>query len=255
MKPVVGIPACSKFFDDLDQHAAYAVYSRALLDAAGAIPVLLPPLGDEMLGALERLDGLLLSGSESNVEPHQYGFAEDTTPWQHDPARDSTTLPLIREAVRRGLPVLAICRGVQELNVALGGTLHQRVHEVPGRFDHREPDGPPEAQFSVAHDVTVSGGLRDLLGSTRIRINSLHGQAIDVTAAPLAVEALAEDGTIEAVRGAGCAGFVLGVQWHPEWLVAHDASSRAIFAAFGEACRAFAGERTEPASTPFVPLP
>jgi putative glutamine amidotransferase len=243
MNPIVGIPACSKFFDDVDQHAAYAVYSRALMEAAGAIPVLLPPLGEKMLGALERLDGLLLSGSDSNVAPHHYGCAEDATPDQHDAARDTTALPLIREAVRRGLPILAICRGMQELNVALGGTLHQRVHQMPGRFDHREPEGPTETQFALAHDVAVSGFLCELFGSGRTRVNSLHGQAIDQPAPPLAVEALAEDGTIEAVRGAECPGFVLGVQWHPEWHVARDTPSRAVFAAFGEACRAYAGGR------------
>ncbi len=255
MNPIVGIPACSKFFDETDQHAAYAVYSRALLDAADAIPVLLPPLGDAMMAVLERLDGLLLSGSESNVEPHHYGFAHDATPGQHDFCRDATTLPLIREAVRRGLPVLAICRGVQELNVALGGTLHQRVHEVPGRFDHREPAGQPQVQFSMAHEVTLSGGLRDLLGSACIRTNSLHGQAIDAPAPSLTVEATAEDGTIEAVCGAGCPGFVLGVQWHPEWHVARDPPSRAIFAAFGEACRAYARGRSEPKFMRSVRLP
>lgn len=240
MTPLVGIPACVKQFEELEQHATPGVYGRALLRAAGCVPVLLPPLGTEMLAALDRLDGLLLSGSESNVGPHHYGSDTDETPGQHDPARDDTVLPLIREAVARGMPVLAICRGIQELNVALGGTLHQRVHAVAGRMDHREPEGAPEERFALAHEVSVSGGLGTLLGAEQARVNSLHGQAVDRPAPGLAVEALADDGTIEAVRGVVCAGFVLGVQWHPEWHAGSDPPSRAIFAAFGAACREYA---------------
>ncbi len=241
MTPLVGIPACRKQFDLVEQHATPGVYARALLEAAGCVPVLLPPLGHGMMAVLDRLDGLLLSGSESNVEPHLYGGATDETPGRHDPDRDATTLPLIREAVARGMPVLAICRGIQELNVALGGTLHQRVHALSGRMDHREPEGPPDAQFALVHDVAVSGGLAELLGAERVRVNSLHGQAVDRPAAGLVVEATAPDSTIEALRGTTCPGFVLGVQWHPEWHAGTDAPSRAIFEAFGEACRAFAG--------------
>src|ERR1700722_18846266 len=130
MTIVVGIPACAKSFDDLPAYVAPARYGEALMNVAGALPVLLPPVGDAMLAMLDRLDGLVLSGSPSNVEPRLYGVAEDLTPEWHDPRRDATTLPLIRAAIDRGLPLLAICRGIQELNVALGGTLHQRVQEV-----------------------------------------------------------------------------------------------------------------------------
>ncbi len=240
---LVGIPACRKRFERMEQHAAHAVYARALLSAAGCVPVLLPPLGEAMLAALDRLDGLLLPGSTSNVEPHRYGADTDETPGQHDPDRDETTLPLIRAAVARGMPVLAICRGIQELNVALGGTLHQRVHALTGRMDHRDPEGPPDARFALVHEVRVSGRLAALLGTQRVRVNSLHGQAVDRPAAGLAVEAVADDGTVEAVRGTTCPGFVLGVQWHPEWHAATDAPSRAIFEAFGKACREFASAR------------
>ena len=249
MTPLVGIPACRKQFEYMEQHAAHAIYARALL-LAGCVPVLLPPLGAAMLAALDRLDGLLLPGSTSNVEPHRYGAETDETPGQHDPDRDDTTLPLIREAVRRGLPVLAICRGIQELNVALGGTLHQRVHALTGRMDHRDPDGPPDARFALAHDVAVTGGLAAMLGADRVRVNSLHGQAVDHPAPGLSVEALAEDGTVEAVRGTTCPGFVLGVQWHPEWHAATDAPSRAIFEAFGKACRTYARALQAPSLQP-----
>ena len=237
---VVGVPACNKLLEGLAQHAAAAVYGEALLRAAGAVPVLLPPLGEALLPVLDRLDGLLLPGSVSNVHPPHYGVAESRTPDQHDPGRDATTLPLIRAAVARGMPVLAICRGIQELNVALGGTLHQQVHALPGRLDHREPGGTPEQQFAIRQQVRLSGGLAELVGADEIAVNSLHGQAVDRPAAALRVEAVAGDGTVEAVRGVGCAGFVLGVQWHPEWHATTDAPSRAIFAAFGEACRAYA---------------
>jgi len=145
------------------------------------------------------------------------------------------------------MPVLAICRGIQELNVALGGTLHQQVHALPGRLDHREPGGTPEQQFAIRQPVWLSGGLAELVGATEIAVNSLHGQAVDRPAVALRVEALAEDGTVEAVRGVGCAGFVLGVQWHPEWHATTDVPSRAIFAAFGEACRVYATTQRRPA--------
>jgi putative glutamine amidotransferase len=240
--PVIGLPACTKSYEGAEQFAVYATYCRVVAEVAGGVPVLLPPLGHAE-ALLDRIDGLLLTGSESNVEPHHYGTEPSATPGQHDPARDATTLPLIRAAVRRGMPLLAICRGIQELNVALGGTLHQQVHALPGRRDHREQGDTLEQQFAPAHDVSVGDRLAALLGGERLRVNSLHGQAIDRPAPGLAVQATADDGTIEAVLGEGCPGFVLGVQWHPEWHVRHDRPSRAVFAAFGEACRAFAAAR------------
>lgn len=242
MNIVVGIPACAKSFDDLAAHVAPARYGEALMGAAGALPVLLPPVGAEMLRMLDRLDGLLLSGSPSNVEPHRYGVDEDLTPGVHDPRRDATTLPLVRAAIDRGMPVLAICRGIQELNVAFGGTLLQRVQEVPGRLDHRwgEAERTPEYWFRLQHSVSVSGKLARILGAGEISVNSLHQQAIDRPAEGLVVEAIAADGTIEAVRVADAPGWAFGVQWHPEWNFQGDAPSNAIFCAFGDACRAYA---------------
>ncbi len=239
MTLLIGIPACTRAIRGHPQHATPARYGAALMGAADAVPVLIPPVGDAALAVLDRLDGLLLSGSPSNVDPGRYG-AEDETPGLHDPARDRTTLPLIREALHRDMPLLAICRGIQELNVALGGSLHQRVHLVPGRLDHRGGPGPHSRAYAPRHEVALSGELARLLGHGRIRVNSVHGQAIDRLADGLAVEAVAPDGTVEAVRVPG-AGFAFGVQWHPEWEYASDTSSVALFRAFGNACRAYAG--------------
>jgi putative glutamine amidotransferase len=150
--------------------------------------------------------------------------------------RDGTALPLLRAAIERGKPLLAICRGFQELNVALGGSLHQHVHELPGRLDHREPQGVSrDAEYAPAHDVTIApdGVLAALSGMTRAMVNSLHHQGVDRLAPMLTVEAVASDGLIEAVSMAGAKAFLLGVQWHPEWKMAADPLSRAIFAGFG----------------------
>jgi putative glutamine amidotransferase len=165
---------------------------------------------------------------------------EDATPEMHDPDRDATTLPIIRAALERGLPVLAICRGIQELNVALGGTLHQEVHKVPGRMDHRAGSGTHEQRYAPKHAVSLSGQVARMLGRTSTTVNSLHGQAIDRLAPGLEVEATAPDGTIEAVRVTGVRGWAFGVQWHPEWRFAENEDSMALFRAFGEACRAHA---------------
>jgi putative glutamine amidotransferase len=237
---VVGVPACSARLDDMPQFATPAPYATALLDAAGAVPVLLPPIGAAALAVLDRLDGLLLSGSLSNVEPHRYGVAEDLTPDLHDPARDDTTLALIRAAVARGMPVLAICRGHQELNVAFGGTLHQQLQNVAGRDDHRAGEGEMDHLFRLKQKVILSGELAQIVGQTDITVNSLHEQAIDRLGEGLVAEATAPDGTIEAVRVTAGAGWAFGVQWHPEMHVSTDAPSRAIFAAFGAACRHYA---------------
>ncbi len=240
MTLLIGIPACTRDINGHPQHATPARYGAALMGGADALPVLIPPVGEAALAVLDRLDGLLLSGSPSNVEPARYGAAEDETPGLHDPARNATTLPLIREALRRDMPLLAICRGIQELNVALGGSLHQRVHCVPGRLDHRGGPGPHSRAYAPKHEAALPGDLARLLGHQQIRVNSIHGQAIDRLADGLAAEAVAPDGTIEAVRVPGNA-FAFGVQWHPEWEYASDTSSVTLFRAFGDACRAYAG--------------
>ena len=239
MTPIVGIPACTIEARGHPQYSVLSRYCKAVMGGSGAVPVLIPPVGDTQLAVLARLDGLLLSGSPSNVHPSAYAGGDSETPDSHDLDRDETTLPLIRAAIDRGLPVLAICRGIQELNVALGGTLFQRVHTIPGRIDHRGGEGTMDQRYRHKHSVALSGHLARIVGATEIMVNSLHGQALDRLAPGLIVEATAPDGTIEAVRMEGAAGFAHGVQWHPEWRYAEDAPSVAIFQAFGDACRAY----------------
>ncbi len=236
---MVGIPACARLVNGQLRHDTPARYAAAVLGGSGATPIMIPPLGEPQLAVLDRLDGLLLSGSPSNVHPDHYDGGESRTPDLHDLERDATTLRLIPEAVARGIPVLAICRGIQELNVALGGTLYQAIHAEPGRFDHRGQGDTIEQRYNPCHLVALSGGMADMVGATKILVNSLHAQAVDQLAPGLVVEAVAPDGTIEAVRAPDAQGWVVGVQWHPEWRYADDTASLAIFRAFGEACRAY----------------
>ena len=250
-RPLIGIPADRRMVGAHPFHMVGEKYARAVLDAAGAAPLLIPSLADE-LGfdeLLQRLDGLLFTGSPSNVEPHLYEGAPSAPGTLHDPARDATTLPLIRKAVRAGVPVFGICRGFQEMNVAFGGTLHQKLHEVPGYLDHRDDGSQPlEVQYGPAHDVTLEPGgvLRSLAASDRIEVNSLHNQGIDRLGAELAVEARAPDGVIEAFRVRDAQRFALAVQWHPEWKVMSNPFSRALFAAFGQASRERASVKERP---------
>ena len=239
MPIVVGIPACATTANDRPIHATPARYAEALVGGCNAVPIMIPPMGECQLALLERIDGLLVPGSPSNVHPSHYGTDESLTPDRHDPARDATTLPLIRAAIARGLPVLAICRGIQELNVALGGTLLQNVHDLPGRRDHRGGKGPLDVAYGLKHTISISGALARIVGSNTITVNSVHSQAIARPGDGLVVEAYAEDGTIEAVSAPNAPGFVLGLQWHPEWRFAEHPASVAIFSAFAEACRAF----------------
>jgi putative glutamine amidotransferase len=216
-------------------------YIVAASQGAGGLPLLVPAAGDHITAAelVTRLDGILVPGSRSNVEPHRYGGPPSAPDTAHDPARDDMSLPLLRAAVEADLPVFAICRGIQELNVALGGSLHQRVHELPGRLDHRARRGlPVDARYAYdAHSVTLAPGglLERIAGGSSLIVNSLHHQGIDRLAPGLVVEATAPDGQIEAVRLPG-ARFVIGVQWHPEHRLAEEPVSRALFALFGEAC-------------------
>lgn len=245
--PLVGITSCLKPRDELHFHSVQDKYVDAIVAGAGAVPVLIPAIGERLDPdrLLDRLDGLLVTGSPSNVDPTYYGGPAPRAGNLADPARDATTLPLIRKAVQRGTPLLAICRGIQELNVAFGGTLHQHVHELPGRRDHRSDKTKTYAErYGLAHpiDITPDGVLHRLFETTRIDVNSLHGQGIDRLAPGLTVEAVAEDGTIEAVSVQGAKNFALGVQWHPEWQVLENPWSRRLFAAFGAAARARAAK-------------
>jgi putative glutamine amidotransferase len=240
MTLIVGIPACTVEIRGHIQHATPARYGAALIGGVGGMPILLPPVGEGMLALLDRIDGLLLSGSPSNVEPHRYGATQSATPERHDPHRDATTLPMIRAAIGRGLPVLAICRGIQELNVALGGSLHQQVQDVPGRSDHRAGPGTREQCYRPKHTVALSGAMARIIGKTAIEVNSLHEQGLDRLGEDMVAEGVAPDGTIEAVRVVTAPGWAQGVQWHPEWNYADNEDSLALFRAFGDACRAYA---------------
>jgi putative glutamine amidotransferase len=242
VRPLIGIPADRRTVDRHHVHMVGEKYARAVMEASGAAPVLIPSLAEELLfdELIERLDGLLFTGSASNVEPHRYQGAPSAPGTLHDPARDATTLPLIRKAVAAGLPVFGICRGFQEMNVAFGGTLHQKLHEVPGHLDHRDDESQPlEVQYGPAHDVTLAPGglLRSIAASDTLKVNSLHNQGIARLGDPLEIEAHAPDGVIEAFRVREAPRFALAVQWHPEWQVMQNPFSRALFAAFGASCR------------------
>ena len=239
--PLIGIPADRRLCGKHYFHMVGEKYIEAIAAGAHAMPVLIPALGSEL--DLETLlaacDGLLFTGSASNVEPHHYGGPASEPGTLHDPNRDATTLPLIPQAVAAGLPVLAICRGFQEMNVAYGGTLHQRLHEA-GYSDHREDESAPlEVQYGPAHEILLEPGglLRRIGGQDRLQVNSLHWQGIDALGRDLRVEAHASDGVIEAFQLAGSAAFAVGLQWHPEWQFERNPFSRALFAAFGDASR------------------
>lgn len=241
-RPVIGISADRRMIGHHPFHLAGEKYMTAVADGAGGIPVLIPALGDrnDIAEVLRHLDGIVLPGSPSNVEPHRYAGSPSAPGTLHDPDRDATTLTLIPQAVEMGVPLLGICRGFQEMNVAFGGTLLQRVHETPGHLDHRDDEGAElEVQYGPAHEVQLEPGglLRKLAGADQIRVNSLHWQGVERLAPDLLVEARAPDGLIEAFQVRNAPRFALAVQWHPEWQAMSNPFSRALFAAFGDASR------------------
>lgn len=246
--PLIGVTACTKQVGLHPHHIAGDKYVRAVAIGAGGLPLIIPALAEliDQPTLLASLDGLLFTGSPSNIEPHHYSGPASAPGTPHDPARDRTTLPLIRAAVAAGVPLLGICRGFQEMNVAFGGSLHQKVHEVGPFMDHREPDNEPlEVQYAPSHPLRVQpGGVLAGLGlPSEIQVNSIHGQGVERLAPGLRVEALAPDGLIESISVEGAQSFALGVQWHPEWQVRSNPHYLAIFQAFGEACRKRASQR------------
>lgn len=247
-KPVIGVPADRRTIEPHPYHVGGEKYLQALIDGASALPVLIPVLAEhlDVEDILDSVDGILLTGSMTNVEPHRYGGEPSAPGTLHDPHRDALTLPLAERAIEKGIPLFAVCRGFQELNVVLGGTLHQKVHEVPGYHDHREnPDDPLDVQYGPSHSVTlVEGGLLcDMAGTTSVTVNSLHSQGVARLAKGVTVEAIADDGLIEAFRVDGATAFALAVQWHPEWRITENEFSMAMFGAFGAACRERMGRR------------
>jgi len=253
MAPVVGITANIRHVENNPHIRLQSVsekYATAVSDVVGALPLFIPPLGDRVCvdTLLATVDGILLTGGASNIEPHHYGQAPAPGDDLRDPGRDALTLALIRRAASLAVPVLGICRGIQEINVALGGTLHQRLHEVPGRLDHRRNRELPFPESLAPRHclrLTPGGFLASLAGCREVRVNSLHGQGIDRVAPGLAVDAVCEDGTVEAVVSKAPAGFLVGVQWHAEHDVHGHPLYRAIFEAFGEAVRMRSERRRE----------
>ncbi|MED5622047.1 gamma-glutamyl-gamma-aminobutyrate hydrolase family protein [Ideonella sp. BN130291] len=241
-KPVVLIPACNRL---LGRHV-YHVAGKKYIDAvrlAGCQPLIVPSAtGQELDALLDIAHGVLLTGSPSNVHPSH--FQEDVLDpaLPLDPERDAWTLPLIPKTIERGMPLFAICRGFQEMNVALGGSLHQAVHRVPGLRDHRDDETQPiDVQYGPAHEVLVEPGglLERILQAPSIQVNSLHGQGVNRLARGLRVEARAPDGLIEAFSMEQAPGFALGLQWHPEWRAEHNPVSVKLFQAFGQAALAY----------------
>jgi len=247
-RPIVGVPSDRREYGPHPFHMVGEKYLRALVQAADVLPLMTPVLADDVDidELLALFDGVFLTGSYSDLEPHHYGGEPSSEGTLHDPYRDAVTLPLAQRALEEGVPLLAVCRGFQELNVVLGGTLHQKVHEVPGYHKHLEnKEDPLDVQYGPSHPVGLpeNGLLRELLGSDTAMVNSLHGQGIARLASGVSVEAIADDGLIEAFRVDGAPGFTLAVQWHPEWKAMENEFSKVIFKAFGDACREFAGRR------------
>ena len=249
LKPVVLVPACQRVLGEHVHHIAGRKYVDAVR-LAGALPLVVPPVDVADIDALLDLaDGIFLTGSPSNVHPSHFGEAVHDATLPLDPERDAWTLPLIPRALERGIPLFAVCRGLQEVNVALGGSLHQAVHEQPGRHDHREGAGdrskPLDVRYGAAHAIEIAGGgvLAQILGQPSIQVNSLHGQGVNRLAHGLRIEALSLDGQVEAFTAPEALGFNLCVQWHPEWRAAENADSLRLLEAFGAACAAYRQQR------------
>lgn len=251
--PLVLVPSCQRVLGRHPFHVVGRKYVEAIR-MAGGVPLMVPGgRPQELLAALDVIDGVLLTGSPSNVHPDHFDEPVHDEALPLDPVRDAWTLPLIREVLERGIPLLAICRGLQEVNVALGGSLHQAVQELQGHMDHRADESlPVEEEYGLSHAIHIQpGGLLDQVlqglpsgvrDGMSVRVNSLHGQGVKRLAPGLQTEALAPDGVVEAFSRPG-AGFNLCLQWHPEWLAHENPVSQRIFEAFGQACRQRQNER------------
>ncbi|MBL6932879.1 MAG: gamma-glutamyl-gamma-aminobutyrate hydrolase family protein [Rhodospirillales bacterium] len=246
--PLIGVAGCRKNIDGQDFDCAGRKYTLAIEQACEAVPLIIPTTGDALdrKSLLARVDGLLFTGSLSNVEPHHYDGEKSQEGTLHDPHRDATTLPLIREAISAGVPVFCICRGFQEINVAYGGSLHQQVHQVPGMLDHREDSRLDlHARYAPVHaiDFNPDGYFNRFTGLKTAQVNSLHGQGINRLADDLLWEAKAPDGIIEAVSVKDSKTFAAAVQWHPEWKVMDNPFYLSLFREFAAACREYMDKR------------
>lgn len=239
-RPLVALACSAETWDGVRHDAVRHAYVAALEEVAECAVVLVPGAGGSFAARLDRFDGLVLGGHETNVAPQRYGATDGPGPF--DPDRDTLALAAIPAAVGAGLPFLGVCRGLQELNVAHGGTL--RTLDPP---THREDLSlPRDQQYLPAHGIRISAGgtLDELTGrSGSARVNSLHGQVVDRLGEGLRIEAEAPDGVVEAASVAGARAFALAVQWHPEWYAGTDRLSGTIFRAFGDAARKHAAGR------------
>jgi putative glutamine amidotransferase len=249
-RPVVGIIGNSHVVENrFAAQMAGERNLRAVAEVAGALPLIVPGLPDiiDIDALLTVVDGIVLTGGRANVHPTYFGTEPHPAHEPYDQNRDAITLPLTRACVERGIPVFGICRGLQEMNVAFGGSLHPEVRELPGRMNHRmprlangEPHPDPTVVFADRHDVALTPGgmFARLLGRETIRVNSLHGQAVLEPGERVVIEGIAEDGTVEAIRIKDAPCFALGVQWHAEYDPQTNEINRTLFKAFGEALAA-----------------
>jgi len=248
-RPIVGIIGNSYLLNDqYPTHAGGTMNSAAVSEVSGCMPMIVPsdPRYVSVEELLEVCDGFLLTGGRPNVHPEEYGEPPTVAHGDFDRCRDAITLPLVRACVERGQPFFGICRGFQEVNVAMGGTLYPEIRELPGRMNHRmPPDGTLEEKFAIRHRVhfTEGGKFHKVLGATDVMTNTLHGQGIKSAGARVVIEGQADDGTPEAIHIQDAPGFTLSVQWHPEWQAATDPVSRPLFEAFGEAVRVWAAAK------------
>ncbi len=248
-KPLVALAADVRHFEGYHWHASPSTYLEAAIETAGVVPLIVPAFGEavDIDAVLDAVDGVMVSGSKSNVHPARYGVEPSAAHEPYDEARDATSIPLIVRALERGIPVFAICRGIQELNVALGGTLATEIQDNDGRMDHRAPQSTEQDErFAIRHPVRIAPGsclAAALNDAESVEVNSLHRQAVDRLGNGLVAEAVADDGTVEAVSVKDAKAFAVGVQWHPEYWHRKDGTSRRLFQAFGDAVRAHAQTR------------
>ncbi len=249
-RPVIGIMSNSHLINDqYEVHGGGLMNSRAISEVAGCVPLLVPsdPSVISVADLIACCDGFLLTGGRPNVHPAEYGEEESVAHGAFDRARDALALNLVRACVASGQPIFGICRGFQEINVAMGGSLYPEIRDLPGRMNHRmPPEGSIEQKFELRHDVrfTTGGVFHRVMGAEIVRTNTLHGQGIKTPGARIVVDGHAEDGTPEAIYVDGAPGFTLAVQWHPEYEASKDPVSRPLFEAFGTAARGWAaGQR------------
>ena len=247
--PIIGIIGNHHLINDqYEVHGGASMNSEAIASVSEALPLLIPadPRFVKIEDLLESCDGFLFTGGRPNVHPEEYGEEETEAHGAFDRARDAVALPLIRACVERGQPIFGVCRGFQEVNVAMGGSLYPEIRDLPGRMNHRmPPDGTLEEKFALRHTVsfTEGGPFHRLFGAPQVMTNTLHGQGINRAGARVVIDGQAPDGTPEAIYIKDAPGFTLSVQWHPEYRAAEDPVSRPLFAAFGLAAKAWAAGR------------